>query len=83
VSCLCYLAHGVEHICDTCMERHSSPVKPWVPLLNCRICILEQVEKLESELRRAQERLRYAVLPRDEDGQSIPPHFLTAKGWER
>lgn len=83
--CFCFRYHGVEHVCDRCLRLHYSewsPLGPWVPLGECRVCLLEEVEKLESELGRARSRLRTSSLPLDIHGRPIPPLLLTAQGFE-
>lgn len=83
--CTCLLAHGVAHVCALCRSTSvRQPTDPWVPAERCRVCLVEQVEKLEVALKVAQAKLRRAELPVDPlSGERIPLRFLTAKGWER
>jgi hypothetical protein len=82
--CRCYTAHGVQHICA--LDRDSSDFRPaqaWVEAEKCRICLVEEAERLDQELAFVYAKLKSAMNPVDGvTGEPIPPKFLTARGWE-
>lgn len=61
--CTCYLAHGVEHLCAN-HETHM-PIRAdlWVESDLCRVCICDELERLEGLVVLQKERLRRARYP--------------------
>lgn len=83
--CVCRSAHGVVHLCALCRTTSGyRPSEPWVEAERCRTCLVEERERLETQLAVVDRKLRRAVHAIDgTTGKRIPPHFLTAEGWAR
>jgi hypothetical protein len=64
VSCTCYVAHGVEHLCEFHVGCIPVRAESCVPAGKCRVCACDEIEKLEARLSKEKSRLWMAELPK-------------------